>query len=1020
MSEETKKKWKKRIPALVVNTLAIITLYFNLWGWIKVLSLGVSHYQGKEIYYLPLLVGKYNGVHFLWIPIVATVSIIGWLLSTRVIKYKKKFYRIFFFYNMLMANTAFAIGYGMTKIQNHILPFFYERIGRVIKTDEAIDQALFSETQGFFFMLEMAPLIVVGFIGMFIVTKYRQHDTALIESFFKFQWHGERLRKFENLGKIDDAIIALPDIELGLSVKKKEMVVLPGNDRTLNTIITGSIGTGKTAALALPTIKQDIDSITKFINKFPEISKMENYKTEDVQGRFLNGLTIIEPSNDLCKKVYQLAKAHGIKDEAITYIDPTNPDTPAINPMQGPTDKVAEVFTAVIAGLADNGGSKNFYFEQAQRNHLKHFIYLLKMHDPSLDVTFDMLIDMYNDTQRVRKMHVKLKKRFPDNYEQIDKVKERDKYNYWQILKGIDEWFDKVIIPLEIRTPQGMMTVRNDNNEVVYIDALEQDVKGLRNILNDIASNILIRRVLFGKSTFNFDDHMGSAGGILLVNTAKGELSTLGSILGKIILMSIQNAAFRRPPYISPYHHVLADEVPEYLYSDFASFPTQSRKYKVILTILLQTLTQPKAAFGEDYMNIIVAAMRNRMVYADVSSYDSKYFEGMFGDKTVYKEGESEQSVSPLQEDPVSRSGSSYSRVREAALSSSEILFQDAFECAVKIVVDNKSMEVEKIKANFVPKEEFSMASICVEPESMDEWILARFSEEYVRVTTEVIEGGIVPLDSTLPEDIDVKAAAVMHEKQEGSETIDIGTTEIEVAYRPNPHSTIQFASQEDTANEEKPQIQFNNTNQTVITPRRTKVVSAHELKPAVEQTVPPKQTRTIDFEEPAKTTVQPLEKVTIPSRGKVHFKGDNEAEDVAVVKERKTEPVVEMASDTSNDVVETIDTLPTVLEKENTVNENNSDELIEVSFGQPKAKSAKETEKMVEEELDNPLENAKTAPVKITSSHDEVSSIEQVETSPVKQKVIKDILLTAEYIEAEVGDLEESLYQKATASVEK
>ncbi|MEV6689772.1 hypothetical protein AB0N28_31375 [Streptomyces sp. NPDC051130] len=376
-----------------------------------------------------------------------------------------------------------------------------------------------------------------------------------------------------------------------------------------------------------------------------------------------------------------------------------------------------------------------------------------------------------------------------------------------------------------------------------------------------------------------------------------------------------------------------------------------------------------------------------------------------------------EQSVSPLQEDPVSRSGSSYSRVQEAALSSSEILFQDAFECAVKIVVDNKSMEVEKIKANFVPKEEFSMASICVEPDAMDEWILARFSEEYVRVTTEVIEGGIVPLDATLPEDIDVKAAAVMDEKQEGSETMDIGTTEPEVAKRPNPHSSIQYAGKDDGGNEEKHQIQFNNTNQKVITPRRTKVISADEVKPAVEQTVPPKQTRTIDYEESEKTTVQPLEKVTIPSRGKVHFKGENEAEDEVVVKELKIEPVAEIASNTSNDIIETIDILPTVSEQ-NKVIEHTTDGLIEVSFGQPKPKSAREIR--MDKNQNNSLKNATTAPDNETSSHDEVFKIGQVQTSQVKQKVKKDILLTAEYIEAEVGDLEESLYQKATASVDK
>lgn len=57
------------------------------------------------------------------------------------------------------------------------------------------------------------------------------------------------------------------------------------------------------------------------------------------------------------QKVYKLAKAHGIPDEAITYIDPTNPDTPSLNIFNGPVDKVAEMFTMVISGI---GEKQNF------------------------------------------------------------------------------------------------------------------------------------------------------------------------------------------------------------------------------------------------------------------------------------------------------------------------------------------------------------------------------------------------------------------------------------------------------------------------------------------------------------------------------------------------------------------------------------------------------------------------------------------------------------------------------------
>ncbi|MED1900803.1 conjugal transfer protein TraG [Bacillus thuringiensis] len=45
--------------------------------------------------------------------------------------------------------------------------------------------------------------------------------------------------------------------------------------------------------------------------------------------------------------------------------------------------------------------------------------------------------------------------------------------------------------------------------QLMHYDREEEEyVKGLRNILKDLASNVLIRRVLFGKSDFDFDVHV--------------------------------------------------------------------------------------------------------------------------------------------------------------------------------------------------------------------------------------------------------------------------------------------------------------------------------------------------------------------------------------------------------------------------------------------------------------------------------------------------------------------------------
>ncbi|MFD5853161.1 type IV secretory system conjugative DNA transfer family protein [Cytobacillus pseudoceanisediminis] len=745
---------KQKTPFLLTTLLFVTSLYFLTRIWVKVVSLIMGQIKDEEILYGGGFFGSHVSI-YLWTVLFASVlAAFTWLLSTRISFYQKKALRIVMFLTVVLTIWGGLALYGMSQVQKYVIPFFQGKLQNVIETDGFFESIVFKQADGFYLILLLVPVLVLFFVSFFLVNKYIEFDTELKEAFYEFQWNGKWLQK---LSKLEQKEI-WPDVELGANTKTNEMVVLPGRDRTLNTIIIGSIGTGKTAALALPKIKTDLDHMARFINDYPSIYQRDDFETEDVGGRYLNGISIIEPSNDLCQKALKLVKAHGIPDEAITYINPLDPNTPCINPMRGPVDKVAEVFTQVIAGLNDSGDGGSFFFEQAQRSHLKQHIYLLKLHEPGQDVTFDMLLDMYSNTQVVRKMHLKLKNTIPTD---IDSIEDRDERNYWKIVEKTDEWFDNNLLPKKDK--QGF-TERDDTGEVIYFDAQAEYVKGLRNILDDIGANPLIRRVLFGKSDFDFDRHM-AVGGVLLVNTAKGELVNLARVLGKIVLMNLQNATFRRKPIVSPFHHILVDEAPDYLYNAFREFPAQSRKYKVIITTLQQTIAQLADQFGEHYMTTLIGTMRNRMVYGDVPGFDANYFSTMFGEKYVFSEGRTEQSVSPLQDSPVSRSGSSYQKVREQAMTSGEIMFQDAFQCAVKIVAHNKPMPVVQIKANFVPKEEFEQAEFPVNHDSLPIWLEERrnFTLEAPQNSNELL---IEPIQSIEQTELENEEIYKMEQKQ--------------------------------------------------------------------------------------------------------------------------------------------------------------------------------------------------------------------------------------------------------------
>ncbi|WP_084242423.1 type IV secretory system conjugative DNA transfer family protein [Planomicrobium okeanokoites] len=754
-------KWKSRLPLLTAIVSMAISGYFALFYLIRVIRLLHSQYIGEEVNYLWWLVGSNDHVTLLGVISVSVIGYFGFLISTRVKVLKKKWLRLTSFIAMHVARWSGLVAYGMGGIKAYVIPFFQERLANVITTDDFVESVLFEHADGFYLMLTSLPLLFVGFVLLFLMSEYSLNDKELNKAFFAFEYKGKWMQKFGKLEKLD----IWPDVELGENTVTEEMVTIPGFDRSLNSLIVGGIGTGKTAALALPMLNQDLHHMTRFINEFPKLSKREDYLSKDVAGRHLNGITVIEPSNDLCQKTLQLVKAHGIPDEAITYINPLDPETPSINPMRGPVDKVAEVFAQIIAGLNNSGASGNFFFEQAQRNHLKQHIYLLKLHDPDLQPTFETLIDMYNNPNLVHEMHVKLKTTIP---KKIDEIEDRQERNYWKIIQGIDEWFDLTILPMKERAGNGEQQVFDKvTGKAQFFDAKSEHVQGLRNILNDIGSNPYIRNVLFGESEFDFDEHFAK-GGVLLVNTAKGQLVDLARVLGKLVLMNLQNATFRRPNDISPFHHIMVDEAPDYFYDAFREFPVQSRKYKVIITTIMQTIAQLADEYGENYMTTIIAGMRNRMVYGDVPAMDAEYFSNLFGEKEVFDEGQTEMSVSPLQDNPQTRGGSSYAKVKEPAMTPAEIMFQKAFHCAVKIVEHNEPKPVQQIKANFLPAEAFVEADIQVMEKSLKKWLSYRNGEIIVIEDKEEVK---------VFEDLE-QEAIIMQEDVAAEKLADVATTQ--------------------------------------------------------------------------------------------------------------------------------------------------------------------------------------------------------------------------------------------------
>ncbi len=350
------------------------------------------------------------------------------------------------------------------------------------------------------------------------------------------------------------------DIDLGVDPVNEKPITLSFANRRLSTLIKGPLGCGKKDKFLIPMIQQDIMAIK------------HTYKNLDRAGEYLNGLTIFENDHQLGKIVLMLANDYNLPKGVIQVIDPNNPDTASIDLMQGEADEVAEAMMELVSQLSNSAKEEKYFVEQIQRNHLKHHVFLLKMHAPEKEVTIEMLLDMYKEPRIVHDMHMQLKKRFPKDFETIDRIENREEYTYWQILSGIDQWFDSVIVPdSNVSTNQ-------------YMDEQAFYTKGLRETLNYIASNEMIRKILFNDVGFSFEEHLGQKGGVLLINTAKDSFGVLSNVIGKVLLLKASKATIKRKYDSEGFHHLLIDDCLDFWTSSFIYSNYLARKTRLIIT----------------------------------------------------------------------------------------------------------------------------------------------------------------------------------------------------------------------------------------------------------------------------------------------------------------------------------------------------------------------------------------------------------------------------------------------------
>lgn len=741
----------KKLPSIVNVVLHVISLnvlysYFMMSLSVFVLQTEWDGFAVKEAIPIFGYLAPYSfytipdELSFLW-GVVSLIFVWGvWLFSTRVNLTNKTVPRRMV--SFVIAWSSFCliiIFYSLRQIK----VIGYEKVVSLHYTIDPQYQEIMhiGSLQIIGYLLLFLPILVMVSFTFWLMGQY-QEDQRIKDWFRTYKFESGWIGRFG-----EEDINVLPDIQLARNAETNAPVVLQGESRQLGTLLIGPPGSGKTAIKIKTAYRTDLGHIQRMINAYPNYKKRYGYDTEDFIKRMANhliGSIIIEPAKDLCDDAYELAKDHNIPEEFIVYLDPSNPETPGFNMMVGPTSEVVEIVTTVLESIAE---TKDEFFKQAARAVLKHYVYLLKYAKGDSCTILD-LDDLYQDPRNAMDLLESLEKTVPTQ-EEINNM-DQDGRIHWIIIKKIVRWFRNEGLSIQTNR-DGIVEKYPPGHEHAgkpkVNDLQFEFTRQTRNLLSDITKNPYFARILYAENKVDLNK-LFSKGGILLVNTDLANLkANLSSIFGKIVLLCVQNAVFRRKgtektrPIVSLY----ADEFYDYMNQDFLQLTSQGRKYKFAPLVACQSLTQFGVKFGKEFTESMLGTIRNTIVYGGTSLYDTEMLSKYLGTEIV-EELQTRETYTPTHMDSPSYSIAESTNYKEQEIASSDsIMFQEFRYSYIRMVDDKSSKKAIRAVGDFVDTSEAAKWRKVLNEKALEVFLEDWKKEEETQTYAEVTENK--PLD---------------------------------------------------------------------------------------------------------------------------------------------------------------------------------------------------------------------------------------------------------------------------------
>ncbi|MED4779466.1 type IV secretory system conjugative DNA transfer family protein [Brevibacillus choshinensis] len=478
--------------------------------------------------------------------------------------------------------------------------------------------------QSFGYILMAVPVFIC-LVAFYSQLKQLFMNEDLQKQFFTWEF---QLFASQSFNLKDDSC----DVIVGWNAKTKKPIVLYESARYLHELVNGATGTGKTSTTILIRIVQDLIRIAR--------------------GKKM-GVVVLEPKGDLVRDVLKIASKLGIPTNKIKVVDPTDlMRSVKYNPVYGPLQKAAETFRSTIMALTAN---QDEFFKGQQEETASLYTMLGKMRYGDSFNIVTHLQAMFDDPRYLADITEQCRSSLTRQLDDPALTKQD---------KATLTLYDRVISYFENQVLEYKFITDREGNRLPLLypeghrhggkrmvdSKKDKFVSGAKKYLNDLVMNDMLSELMApkeGEEVLDLDKFLDE-GGILLVNTALGELEELSLMFGQFFIRQFQSAVFRRPSPETGYKRCpvffYVDEFPLYINEAFSRFLTLGRSYLVGTLIAIQDLGQLEQVLP-GYSNTIMGSASNKTVFGRGTFEDNKRFSDEFGEEAVIEESLNESTT---------------------------------------------------------------------------------------------------------------------------------------------------------------------------------------------------------------------------------------------------------------------------------------------------------------------------------------------------------------------------------------